>query len=486
MKPNFKYIVIFILVSLSIVFLVQLFWLKGLYTSIQVETEKNIFDCLNIANSHELEFRMDSLDSLDSSSDKEKLNGEISITQSIGNNDSKETDTYESKKMVKSKRIVQHGDTIQDSKEEVGDEEFSLAQFEKLGVLIRETMHQTVDSIAPIRLDTLHAALSTALKTREIKSDIYKIEVVDFSKDSVIQSLDITEIDKGAFVFNYTYDSNNQLGYRVYFQALTKTILSQMLGILSTTALIVLILAFAFWYLIRTIFQQKTLDEMKDDFTNNMTHELKTPIAVAYAATDALLNFGQGDNKERREKYLSINKEQLEKLSSLVEQILSMSVERRLKLILKKEEIRLKYMFETLIEQHRMKSEREIIFNLNIQPDDLTICADKTHLNNALSNLIDNAIKYSKDKTIIDITAYIDNRYFIIKVKDNGIGIAPDKQKFVFEKFYRVPQGNKHNAKGYGIGLFYVKTIVEKHGGIISVASAIGKGSEFTIKIPVE
>lgn len=116
MKSNFKYIIIFIIGSLFIVFLVQLFWLKGLYTSIQVETEKNIFDCLNIANSHELEFRMDSLES---SSDKDKFKGEISIAQSIGDNDSKETDTSESKKMVKSKRIVQHGDTIQDSKEEV-------------------------------------------------------------------------------------------------------------------------------------------------------------------------------------------------------------------------------------------------------------------------------------------------------------------------------------------------------------------------------
>lgn len=483
MKSNFKYIVISIIASLSIVFLVQLFWLKELYNSIEIETEKNIFDCLNIANSHELEFRMDSLES---SSDKDNPKGEISISQSIGNSDSKETDTSESKKMVKSKRIVQHGDTIQDSKEEVGGEEFSLIQFEKLGIMIRETMHQAIDSIAPIRLDTLHSALFAALNVRDIKSDIYKIEVVDFSKDSVIQRLDITEMKNDSFVFNYTYDSNNQLGYRIHFEALTKTILSQMLGILSTTALIVLILAFAFWYLIRTIFQQKTLDEMKDDFTNNMTHELKTPIAVAYAATDALLNFGQGENKERREKYLSINKEQLEKLSSLVEQILSMSVERRLKLILKKEDLRLKYMLETLIEQHRMKSDREIIFNLNIQPDDLTICADKTHLNNALSNLIDNAIKYSKDKIIIDITAYMDNWYFIIKIKDNGIGIAPDKQKFVFEKFYRVPQGNKHNAKGYGIGLFYVKTIVEKHGGVISLVSTIDKGAEFTIKIPVE
>lgn len=483
MKPNFKYIVFSIIGSLFMVFIAQLFWLSSLYNTIETETEKNIFECLNIANSYELEFRMDSLES---SSDEDKPKGVISITQSFENNDDKEENSSESGKMVKSKRVVQSGDTVQDSKEEIGDEEFSLAQFEKLGIMIRELMHQAMDSIAPIRLDTLHAALLPALEVRGIKSTIYKIEVVDFTKDSVIHNLDITEINKSPFVFDYTYDSTNQLGYRVYFEALTKTILSQMFGILATTVLIILILAFAFWYLIRTIFQQKTLDEMKDDFTNNMTHELKTPIAVAYSATDALLNFGQGDNKKRREEYLAITKGQLENLSSLVEQILSMSMERRLKLILKKEDIFIKSMLEVLTEQHRMKTEREVEFNLDVQPDDLTIYADKTHLNNVISNLIDNSIKYSKGIVVINILACKDSRYTTIKVKDNGIGIAQEKQKFLFEKYYRVPQGNKHNAKGYGIGLFYVKTIIEKHGGTIDVVSTVGKGSEFTIKIPNE
>lgn len=482
MKPNFKYIVLSIIGSLFMVFITQLFWLSNLYNTIETETEKNIFECLNIANSHELEFRMDSLES---SPDKNRLRGEISITQSYENNGDKEKDTPESGKMIKSKQIIQSGDTIQD-KEEIGDGEFSLAQFERLGIMIRETMHQTIDSIVPIRLDTLHLALSPALKMRGIKSDIYKIEVVDFTNDSVMRGLHIVEMDKSPFVFDYTYDSANQLGYRVYLEPLTKTILSQMFGILATTALIILILAFAFWYLIRTIFQQKTLDEMKDDFTNNMTHELKTPIAVAYSATDAMLNFGQGENKERRERYLSITKEQLENLSSLVEQILSMSTERRLKLIFKKEDIPIKSMLEVLTEQHRLKTEREVIFNLDVQPDHLTIYADKTHLNNVISNLLDNAIKYSKEKVMIDIVVRKNNEYACIKVKDNGIGIAQDKLKFLFEKFYRVPQGNKHNAKGYGIGLFYVKTIIEKHGGTIDVVSTLGKGSEFTIKIPNE
>lgn len=483
MKSNFKYIIIFIISSLCIVFLVQLFWLKGLYNTIETETEKNIFECLNIADTYELEYR---LDSIENSPEEDRYKGEMSISQSIGSVGNEKKDTSNDNKMVQSKKIVQGEDTIKNTQEEVGDGEFSLSQFEKLGTLIRETIHQTIDSIAPIRLDTLHSALSSEFTAKGIKSKIYKIEVVDFEKDSIIQSLSIMDVGSKPFIFSFTYDSNNQFGYRIYMEPLIQTVLAQMLGILTTTFVIILILAYAFWYLIRTIFQQKTLEEMKEDFTNNMTHELKTPIAVAYSATDALLNFGQGDNKEKREKYLSICKEQLEKLSGLVEQILSLSIERRLKLILKKEDIELKEILNTLAEQHKIKTEKKTLFNLNIQPDNLSIHADKTHLNNVISNLIDNAIKYSYQEVVIDINAYSEDNCYVIKVRDNGIGIPSDKQKYLFDKFYRVPHGNKHNAKGYGIGLFYVKTVIEKHGGTIDVTSSIGKGSEFTIKIPVE
>ncbi len=353
--------------------------------------------------------------------------------------------------------------------------------------MIRETIHQTLDSIVPIRVDTLYSALSSAFNAKGIKVEIYRIEIVDFAKDSVIQYFNIMDVDSKSYVFNFTYDSDSHFGYRIYTESLTKTILAQMFGILSTTFIIILILGFAFWYLIRTILLQKTLEEMKEDFTNNMTHGLKTPIAVAYSATDAMLNFGQGDSKERREKYLTISKDQLEKLSGLVEQILSMSMERRMRFILKKEDIRLKEMLNTLVEQHIMKAKKQVKFNLNVHLDSLTMYADKTHLNNVISNLIDNAIKYSYEKGVtIDIEAYDKDNCYIIKVKDNGIGIPSDKQKYLFEKFYRIPQGNKHNARGYGIGLFYVKTIIEKHRGTIEVTSSIGIGSEFTIKIPIK
>lgn len=482
MKSNFKYIVTFIIGSLSIVFLVQLFWLKGLYNTIEAEAENTVMECLMIANVHELESR---LDSIDKNTDPEKQKSEISISQSIGHTKNEKEESTENKNSTLNKRIVQKGDTIKNVKEE-GHDGLSLAQMEQMSTMIKEVLHQALDSIAPIRLDTLYSSLSNSFTAKGIKSEIYRVDMVNLSNDSIIRSVNPSGNLASGKIFDYTYNSEYNMGYRIYIEPLTKTVLTQMLGILSTTFLIILILGFSFWYLIKTILQQKTLEEMKEDFTNNMTHELKTPIAVAYSATDALLNFGLGDNKEKRDQYLTVCKDQLEKLSGLVEQILSMSMERRLKFILKKENILIKDMLMVLADQHRMKAEKDIVINIDIQPDDLVIYADRTHLNNIISNLIDNAIKYSKENINIDIKAYNKDGYQIIVVKDNGIGIAPDKLSFLFEKFYRIPQGNKHNAKGYGIGLFYVKSMVEEHGGSVSVSSIVNKGSTFTLKLPVE
>ena len=483
MKSSFKYIIIFIIGSLTLVFLIQLFWLNQLYGSIKVETEKEIIKCLDLANSYELEYRIDSLEN-----NPQAGNSEISISQSFGSNTTdkeKEEEANAEKQTVKSKRVIQDGDTVENVNQ-IEEEKFKLIYFDKLSVMIKEAMHQTIDTIIPINIDTIYSSLARSFNEKKIQSEIYKIEVINFADDRVLLSKDITEAKDSSTRYNYIFDTENQQGYQIHISSLTRTILSQMIGILSTTFIIILILAFAFWYLIKTILQQKTLEEMKDDFTNNITHELKTPIAVAYSATDALLNFKQGEKKEIRDKYLTISKEQLDRLTGLVEQILSMSTERRLKLVLKKEEIELKKMLLTLTEQQRIKAEKQIRFHLDIQPDDLILYADKTHFSNVFTNLIDNAIKYSDKEVTLEIQAIRKTNHYLISIKDNGIGIPSDKLKFLFDKFYRVPQGNKHNAKGYGIGLFYVKTIIEKHQGTIDVTSIVGKGTTFTLKIPIE
>ena len=266
------------------------------------------------------------------------------------------------------------------------------------------------------------------------------------------------------------------------------TVLSQMAGILATSLFIMLILAFVFWFLIHTMLKQKTLDEMKSDFTNNITHELKTPIAVAYAATDSLLNYGMLQHPDKARKYLTIAQEQLQTLSGLVEQILSMSMERRKSMLLNIVEVPMKEVIEPLISQHQLKvkseerTDKKVNISLSVKPENLMVHADRMHFSNIVSNLIDNAIKYSEDSVKIEIKAFQKAEdEVLVSVSDNGIGIDHDKLPYIFDKFYRVTDGNKYTVKGYGLGLFYVKSLMDKMGGSVSVESEPGKGSCFTL-----
>ncbi|WP_289862065.1 sensor histidine kinase KdpD [uncultured Duncaniella sp.] len=273
------------------------------------------------------------------------------------------------------------------------------------------------------------------------------------------------------------YRINGEMTYYAYITSLTENILSEMRGVIVTSALIALVLTFGFWYLLHVIKRLRTIEEMKDDFTNNMTHELKTPIAIAYAANDSLLQFPDPHDEERTKKYLSASLEQLSKLAGLVESILAMSMERRKHLIMAKEKIDLRSFLSSIIEQQKLRAEKncEITF---ICPKDASVDADPTHFSNVISNLIDNSIKYSGTNVRITISADSTG----MSVSDNGIGIPEKSLPDIFNKFYRVPHGNTVEVRGYGIGLFYVKSIVEKHGWQISVESRIGKGSKFNIK----
>ena len=222
---------------------------------------------------------------------------------------------------------------------------------------------------------------------------------------------------------------------------------------------------------------------MKAYFTHNITHELKTPIAVAYAANDAMLNFNGADDPDKRKNYLRIVESQLKQLGGLVEQILSMSMEQRRNFRLDYEDIELHPLVESLIRYHRLKADKPINIRLQMEKD-IHLRADRTHLYNMVSNLIDNAVKYSDEEADIRITCRQTEDTTILQVIDRGIGIPLDKQNYLFDKFYRVPQGDHHDTKGYGLGLYYVKTMAGLHGGSIRVESTVGQGSTFTLEIP--
>ena len=211
-----------------------------------------------------------------------------------------------------------------------------------------------------------------------------------------------------------------------------------------------------------------------------MTHELKTPISVAYAANDVLLNYDTHVS-EKQKKYLGIVREQLTQLTGLVEQILTLSVENRNTFRLKQESICVADMIAPLIEQHKLKAEKQVDITTNI-PENIAVFADRTHFYNILGNLIDNAVKYSGDKPAeISVSAEMQPNEIRVSVTDNGIGISDTNLQHIFDKFYRVPSGNLHNVKGFGLGLYYVKDMMSKHGGSVTVKSQPGKGTTFTL-----
>ena len=279
--------------------------------------------------------------------------------------------------------------------------------------------------------------------------------------------------------------SNLNLGtYEFRSPSFSAHILRGMAGVLAVSAGILLTVIAAFVFIDRALRKQRDLERMKNDFTGNITHELKTPIAVAYAASDTLLECGDlGNNPSLREEYLNIIKGQLDKLTGLVEMILSTTLKNRDSLQLDLTDTAIKPLLEEAAAQTRLSAKKPCTTTVSVCPGDLAVRMDRKLMSSVLSTLLDNAVKYSGKQVTIALEARQDGDRTCISIADNGIGIAPRDQIHIFEKFYRVPTGDVHNVKGYGIGLFFAKNIVEKHGGRLTVESTPGKGSTFYIEL---
>ena len=257
-----------------------------------------------------------------------------------------------------------------------------------------------------------------------------------------------------------------------------KVFLGRMWGLIASSVAIIILLAGVLIYLVRTMFRQKTLEEMRRDFTHNITHELKTPISVAVTATDALRNFSADADPDRRSRYLEIVETQLTQLSTIVEHILSVSVEGR-EYKYNPTVVYLQEIISVLTQGAWMNT---AVFNIDCA-EDIKIMADEFHIKNLLATVIDNAVKYSTDP-IVDIRVSDESGNVTIEIEDNGCGIAKEHLSHVFEKFYRVPTGDIHTVRGYGLGLYYAKQVAELHKGTISMNSRVGKGTTVIIKLP--
>jgi len=244
---------------------------------------------------------------------------------------------------------------------------------------------------------------------------------------------------------------------------------------------ILLISNTALVFVYKTIRKQKRINEVKTDFINNITHEMKTPITIASAGLEALEH--HISPTERNSFYLNTSKRQLYILNDFAERILDAAVQDISELTLKKEKINLHDLFDELIQSHSVLQGKQVRFHLNVDSHAL-IRGDRLYLETAFRNLLDNAIKYSNGSVEIYIDIVENNRDYTIKIKDNGIGIPPQYIKNIFEKFFRVPQGDAQPIKGFGLGLYYVSNIVKKHSGNIIVHSMRQSGTEFIITLP--
>ena len=336
--------------------------------------------------------------------------------------------------------------------------------------------HAIMDKYIGFDMSVMDSVLNEHLSRRYIYPEFVAVEVVN-GKDSVLFRNPKIPSHSEYDTFRIIINPNEDVYYKAYITPLTRHILSQMIGVIVTIFLLMVAFAAAFRYLFRTVSRLRTIEEMKDDFVSNMTHELKTPISIAYAANDALLNYDTSNNPQKKTDYLTIAMKQLKHLGELVETILAVSMERRKTMTLKQAIINLPQLVEEIVEAQRMRADKNIAIEVCSEVD-VKVTADKSHLSNVINNLIDNAIKYSGESVAINILL----TPFSLEIADNGIGIAPKNLPFIFDKFYRVPHGNRQDVHGYGIGLYYVKHIVEKMGWNISVKSKEGSGSIFKIQ----
>ncbi len=272
----------------------------------------------------------------------------------------------------------------------------------------------------------------------------------------------------------------------LYFPNQTKQTLAGMSAWLGLSIIFLIIIVFTFYYTISTIIKQKKISEIRDDLINNITHEFKTPIATISLASEVLLNSGDKLSKEKSLKYARIIYDENGRMRSQVDKVLEMASMDRGELSLDTTRINMNEYIQKVVNNlclEHCEIEVKVDFKLEAAHDSLL--ADSIQLANVITNLLNNAIKYSGSEIHITIRSRNEKNFYIFSFEDKGIGIKRENIKYIFDKFYRVPTGDVHNVKGFGLGLYYVKTIIEAHKGKIIVESEHGKGTRFDVYLPL-
>ncbi|MEJ7912402.1 MAG: HAMP domain-containing sensor histidine kinase [Chitinophagaceae bacterium] len=327
-------------------------------------------------------------------------------------------------------------------------------------------------------------SLQDSINLREIDS-AYTLRL---EQQSINVPFEISKLEKPSEreerIYNeVTLGFKNPVTYRLKISDTFVYVMQRISAPLLLSLFLVAFTIVSFALLYRNLLRQQRLGDLKNDFISNITHELKTPIATVSVAIEALRNFSAGMDAQKTREYLDISANELQRLSLLVDKVLKLSMFEKREVDLKYEPLDMKALVEEVTNSMKLQAEKQrAVITLTTEGDTL-LEGDRLHLVSVIFNLVDNALKYSYQVPEITIAIIGSAARIVLKIADNGIGVPPEYKEKIFEKFFRVPTGNLHNAKGYGLGLSYVAHVVAKHKGTIHVESE-GTGCQFIISLP--
>jgi len=364
------------------------------------------------------------------------------------------------------------------------------AQFFRLQIFLKDRAELPL----PIRIppNILAIVLDTALKRNNILLD-YKYTIrtqIDGKNSNILGNDDFNpgEKDHVYKVLLFQGDDPIKPDYLcIYFPSQRHNFLKTTSFLVFPSLLLTLLIITIFIVTLQIILRQKKISQIKNDFINNMTHELKTPISTISLASQMLRDSSVSLSQSTVDHISGVIFDESKRLSNQVEKVLQMAVFNEGKLKLKFTQIDLNTLAETVASNFDIRVANENgELKTDLQAKNPFIKGDEVHITNVIFNLLDNAVKYSKSNPQIELSTENKNGFVIVQVKDNGIGIPKEHQAQIFERFYRVPTGNIHNVKGFGLGLSYVKRIIDAHNGKIKVDSTLGKGTRFRLYFPLK
>jgi len=519
-KKIFVLLIIFMSLSLIGIILLQAYYIKGAELNqrerFQSNVKKTLANVSNTIETNELDHYFEMFQSLDSkkridtavvsqlftSQQNRSTNETINYTQIILEENYKLSsplfdiglDSIDIKNIIGSSKIEVYRNSEGSDKDLHKTPILNIVNSSRLTDAERnyfnkniKTYIKTVPIYKRVSKEQIDSLLSKKLKENDV--DIaYEFAIYSDDLSTKVHTENFENDKYDTYSVNMFYDENNQSKYQllVNFPEDKKFILSSISTMITLSVVFTLIILLTYTSALHQLLKQRKISEIKTDFINNMTHEFKTPIATINLALDAIKNPKIIDDKEKVLRYLNMIKDENKRMHAQVENVLRISKLERNELNISKDKVDLHDLIEDALGHvELMVEDRQGYIKSHLGASKSTVLANETHFTNVIVNILDNAIKYSPDAPKIDIYTENAGTNILLKIKDQGSGMSKAATKRVFEKFYREHTGDIHNVKGHGLGLAYVKRIVDDHQGHVSVESEKDKGSIFTIKLPL-